>query len=120
MSDYVSIYDAACDYVYERVFVRFPDFNRVARGVSQGLAQAMQRLKQHGPLGHAAGLQQVFQMGDVTNRIGVIRFDGHHPGGVINQRRRIRKAGAPTGSFHGRPSAIAPMACAGGSTVESL
>ena len=41
MSDYVSIYDAACDYVYERVFVRFPDFNRVTRGVAQGLAQAM-------------------------------------------------------------------------------
>ena len=34
-------YDVVCDYVYERVFVRFPDFNRVARGVSQGLAQAM-------------------------------------------------------------------------------
>ena len=30
-----------CDYVYERVFVRFLDFNRVTRGGAQGLARAM-------------------------------------------------------------------------------
>ena len=41
MSDYMSSYDIVCAYVYERVFVRFPDFNRVTRGVFQGLAQAM-------------------------------------------------------------------------------
>ena len=41
MPDYMSNYDLVCGYVYERVFVRFPDFNRVTRGVAQGLAQAM-------------------------------------------------------------------------------
>jgi len=46
----------------------------------------MQRLKQHCLLGHGAGLQQVFQMGNVTDWISVVRFDCDTPCGVINQR----------------------------------
>ena len=41
MPDYMSNYDLVCGYVYERVFVRFPDYNKVTRGAVQGLAQAL-------------------------------------------------------------------------------
>ena len=34
-------YDVVCDYVYERVFARFPDYNKVNKGAVQGLAQAL-------------------------------------------------------------------------------
>ena len=39
----MSNYDVVCNYVYEKVFVRNNEFNKVARGVVQGLAttQAM-------------------------------------------------------------------------------
>ena len=50
----------------------------------------MQRLKQHCPLGNGAGLQQVFQMGNVTNWISVSRFDCDAPCSVINQRLNRR------------------------------
>ena len=41
MPDYMSNYDVVCGYVYERVFVRFPDYNKVNKGAVQGLAQAL-------------------------------------------------------------------------------
>ena len=60
-------------------------------------------------LGHAAGLEQLFQICEAADMNGVIPFNRHHPGSVINNWGKITEAGALTGKFAGHPLSHRPV-----------